>query len=40
MSDFNNKKAEDSPCAKYVRDVLSKIWTYIILPKGGNLVKI
>ena len=25
MSDFNNKKAEDSPCAKYVRDVLSKI---------------
>ncbi len=25
MSDFNNKKADDSPCAKYVRDVLSKI---------------
>lgn len=25
MSDFNNKKAEDSPCAKYVREVLSKI---------------
>lgn len=23
MGDFNNKKAEDSPCAKYVRDVLS-----------------
>lgn len=25
MADFNNKKAEDSPCAKYVREVLSKI---------------
>lgn len=25
MSDFNNDKAEDSPCAKYVREVLSKI---------------
>lgn len=25
MSDFSNKKADDSPCADYVRDVLSKI---------------
>lgn len=25
MSDFNNKKADDSPCAKYVREVLSKL---------------
>ena len=25
MGDFNNKKAEDSPCGKYVREVLSKI---------------
>ena len=25
MSDFNNDKAEDSPCAKYVREVLSKL---------------
>ena len=25
MADFNNKKAEDSPCGKYVREVLSKL---------------
>ena len=25
MSDFNNDKIEDSPCATYVRDVLSKL---------------
>lgn len=25
MGDFNNKNAEDSPCGKYVREVLSKI---------------
>lgn len=25
MADFNNDKAEDSPCAKYVREVLSKL---------------
>ena len=25
MGDFNNDKIEDSPCAKYVRDVLSNL---------------
>lgn len=25
MADFNNKKVEESPCAKYVRDVLCKL---------------
>lgn len=25
MADFNNKRVEESPCAKYVRDVLSKL---------------
>lgn len=25
MADFNNEKAEESPCAKYVREVLSKL---------------